>query len=72
MAVEQSVEWLAGETEVLAGYLSQCHFVDHWSHMTWPVVESGPPMWEAGWEVCYVCTSFFLRVSLYLFCVWCA
>jgi hypothetical protein len=35
MSVEQSVEWeLAGETEVLGGNLSQCHFTHHKSLMT--------------------------------------
>jgi hypothetical protein len=40
MNVEHSVEWeLAGETEVLAEKLPQCHFVHHKSHMTWPELE---------------------------------
>jgi hypothetical protein len=30
--VEQSVECLAGETEVLKGNLLQCHFVSHKSY----------------------------------------
>jgi hypothetical protein len=34
------MEWeLAGETEVLAGNLPQCHFV----HMTWSEIEPGKP-----------------------------
>jgi hypothetical protein len=40
-SVEQSVEWLAGETEVLAENLPQCRFVHHKSHMTWPGLEPG-------------------------------
>jgi hypothetical protein len=34
MSVEQSVEQLAGETEVLGEELHQCHFVRQKSHMT--------------------------------------
>jgi hypothetical protein len=36
MSVEQSVEWLVGETEVLAENLPDCRFVRHKSHITWP------------------------------------
>jgi hypothetical protein len=36
ISVEQSVQWLAGETKVLGENLLQCHFVHHKSHMTWP------------------------------------
>jgi hypothetical protein len=28
--------------------LSQCHSVDHKSHMDWPGIEPGLPPWEAG------------------------
>jgi hypothetical protein len=49
MSVEQSVEWeLAVKTKVLGEILSQCHFVYHKSHMTWPKLEPGPPRKEAG------------------------
>jgi hypothetical protein len=48
MSVEQSVEWMAGETEVLGENLPPCRFVHHKSHMTWPGLESGPPLWEVG------------------------
>jgi hypothetical protein len=44
MNVEQSVEWLAGETEVLRENLHQCRFVHNKAHMTLP----GQPQWEAG------------------------
>jgi hypothetical protein len=45
--MEQSVEWeLAEETEVLGENLSQCHFVQHKSRMTWPGMESRPTLWE--------------------------
>jgi hypothetical protein len=47
MMMEKSVEWLAGETEVLGDNLSQCRFVHHKPHML-PVREPGPPRWEAG------------------------
>jgi hypothetical protein len=33
MIMENSVEWLAGETEVLSENLSQCRFVHHKPHM---------------------------------------
>jgi hypothetical protein len=36
MCVEQSVEWLAGEIEVIGENLPQCNFVNHNSHMTEP------------------------------------
>jgi hypothetical protein len=47
LMMEKSVEWLAGETEVLGENLSQCRFVHHKSHML-PVLEPGPPRWEAS------------------------
>jgi hypothetical protein len=47
MIMEKSVEWLAGETEVLGENLPQCRFVHHKPHML-PVRESGPPRWEAS------------------------
>jgi hypothetical protein len=28
--------------------LPHCRLVHHESHMTWPVLEPGPPQWEAG------------------------
>jgi hypothetical protein len=34
MSVEQSVECLAGETEVLGENLPQCRFIHHKSRMT--------------------------------------
>jgi hypothetical protein len=48
MIVEQFVECeLAGETEVLGENLPQYHFVHHKSHMTFPGLERGQPLWEA-------------------------
>jgi hypothetical protein len=47
MIMEKSVEWLAGETEVLGENVSQCRFVHHKPHML-PVSEPGPPRWEAS------------------------
>jgi hypothetical protein len=50
MSVEQSVEWeLAMDTEVLGENLPQCLFVHPESHMIWPVLETGPLRWEAGY-----------------------
>jgi hypothetical protein len=47
MIMEKSVEWLAGETEVLGENLPQFRFVHHKPHMM-PVREPGPPRWEAS------------------------
>jgi hypothetical protein len=46
MSVEQSVEWVAGETEVLGENLTQCSFVHHKFHIIWPGLELGLPRWE--------------------------
>jgi hypothetical protein len=43
--IKKSVDWLAGETEVLWVNLPQCRFVHHKPHML-PVREPGPPRWE--------------------------
>jgi hypothetical protein len=47
MIMEKSVEWLAGETEVLEENLAQCRFVHHKPQIL-PVREPGPPRWEAS------------------------
>jgi hypothetical protein len=47
MIMEKSVEWLAGETEVLGENLPQCRFVQHKPHML-PVRDPGPHRWEAS------------------------
>jgi hypothetical protein len=40
LSVEQSVELIAGETEVLGENLPTCRFVHHKSQMTWPGFEA--------------------------------
>jgi hypothetical protein len=45
MSVEQSVEWLTGETEVLEENLSQFRFVLHIYQIE---PNRGPPQWEAS------------------------
>jgi hypothetical protein len=46
--VEQLVEWsLPGDTEVLGENLPQRLFIHHKSYFTRPVLEPGPPWWEA-------------------------
>jgi hypothetical protein len=48
MSVEQSVECLAGETEVLGELRPQCRFAYNKSHMTCLALEPGPQKWEAS------------------------
>jgi hypothetical protein len=49
MNVELSVEWkLVGETKELVEKLPQYNFVHHKSYMTWPGIEPGLRLWEAG------------------------
>jgi hypothetical protein len=48
MSVEQSMEFLAEETEVLRENLPHCLLVHHKSHMTWPELEPGPHLWKWG------------------------
>jgi hypothetical protein len=47
MMMEESVELLAGETELLGENLLQCRFVHHKPFML-PLRELGPPRWEAS------------------------
>jgi hypothetical protein len=48
MSVEQSVESVAGETEVPGENFPQCPFVHHKSNLTWTGLEPGQPRWEAS------------------------
>jgi hypothetical protein len=41
-------EYWQGETEVLGENLPQRHSVDHKTPLTRPVLQPGPPRWEAG------------------------
>jgi hypothetical protein len=54
--MEQSVEWLAGGTEVRWENLSQCHFVYQKSHMTWPWLDPGPRCWKPALVASYSST----------------
>jgi hypothetical protein len=47
MIMEKSVEWLAGETEILEENLPHCRFVHHKPHIV-PVREPRPPRWESS------------------------
>jgi hypothetical protein len=64
MIMEKSVEWLAGETEVLGENLPQCRFVHRKPHML-PVREPGPPRWEASETqyLLYVSPNLTLQIS---------
>jgi hypothetical protein len=48
MSVDQTMEWLAVETDVLGETLLQCHFAYHKSDMISPGLEPGPPRWESS------------------------
>jgi hypothetical protein len=41
MSAEQSMEWLAGETEVFGENMPQCLFINYKSHMTWNTGRGG-------------------------------
>jgi hypothetical protein len=48
------MDWeLAGETQVVRENILQCQFFQHKSHMTWPEIETGLPLWEAGMDTSY-------------------
>jgi hypothetical protein len=70
MTVEQSVEWLSGETEVLREDLSQCRFVHQKSYMTLPGSIPGRRAGKPATNRLSYITASFLSYSLTLFTDW--
>jgi hypothetical protein len=68
MDVEYLVEWeFMGETKILGGNLSQCHFVHNKTHMTWPGIKFWQQRWESQWLMMKKCRfqEAFLNKSLH-------
>jgi hypothetical protein len=63
MSVEQSVEWLAEETEILEENLLQCRLVNQKFHMVWPKLEPGQPRYGHKDDVLWL--HFFTNTNMF-------